>query len=130
MKVVYIGVSSKYVHTMPAGWFIAEALKQSGVSVAEMYHNVNEDYRAVKESVHAQAADFYLLSAYIFNASFVKKLIADIRAALPHSVTVVGGPEADESYGADYLVVGEGERAILPILQRKKKTKESLLPIK
>lgn len=123
MKVVYVGVSSKFVHTMPAGWFISESLKESGIDVTEMYHNVNEDYRAVKESVLSQEADFYLLSAYIFNAAFVKSLIADIKAALPHSVTVVGGPEADESYHADYLVIGEGEKAILPILQGKESRK-------
>ena len=43
-KIVYLGLSSRFIHTMPAGWFLSEYLLSRGIRIKEIYHNVNEKY--------------------------------------------------------------------------------------
>lgn len=116
MKILYLGISSKYIHTLPAGWFLAEYLKKNRIEVTEVYHNINEDFDAVLQEVLDFQPDILLLSVYIFNVPFVKKLAEDIRRLRPGCKIIVGGPEADESFPADHTITGEGEEALRRLL--------------
>lgn len=115
-KILYCGIASKYIHTMPAGWFLCEYLKERGIPAQELYHNVNEPLEQVVNSVIAQQPDCLLLSVYIFNVLFVKKLIEQIRQKLPNCKIIAGGPEADAYIDADHIIIGEGEQALYTLL--------------
>lgn len=115
-KILYCGIASKYIHTMPAGWFLCEYLKERGIAAQELYHNVNEPLEQVASSIVTQEPDCLLLSVYIFNILFVKKLIERIRQELPDCKIIAGGPEADASIDADHIIIGEGEQALYGLL--------------
>lgn len=116
MNITYLGISSKYIHTMPAGWFLAEYLSSKGIYVNELYHNVNESYDKILNEVISNDIDVLLLSVYIFNVEFVKKLIYDIRQSRPNIKIIIGGPEADSSLDFDHLIIGEGEAALYNLI--------------
>ena len=116
MKILYCGISSRYIHTMPAGWFLSEYLSSCGIEINEIYHNVNESYDNILNNIIEIKPDKLLLSVYIFNVEFVKKLIKDIRHNLKNTIIIVGGPEVDKNLDADHIVYGEGERALLKLL--------------
>jgi radical SAM superfamily enzyme len=116
MKILYCGVSSKYIQTMPAGWFLADYLASKNINIDEIYHNVNENYDTVLIDIINRNPDKLLLSLYIFNVLFVKKLISDIKVKLPLCTIIVGGPEADEDFDCDYVIMGEGEKALYNLL--------------
>ncbi len=119
MKILYLGVSSKYIHTMPAGWFLSEYLKEKGIGVKEIYHNINKPCKNILDDVIKQSPDVLLLSVYIFNVNLIRKLIFDIRKSLPLCKIIIGGPEADISLDADKIIFGEGERALYEYLKGK-----------
>lgn len=111
MKIVYCGVSARFSHSMPAGWFLCEYLASKGIATQEIYHNINEDYNKILQNVLLQNTDILLLSVYIFNAAVVKRLIKDIKN-MSNCTIVIGGPEADSGLGADKVITGEGEQAL------------------
>lgn len=116
MKIYYCGISSKYIHTMPAGWFLAEYLLKHNIKIEELYHNVNEPYQNIFNDILERDIDILLLSVYIFNVNIVNRLIADIRKEKPKIKIVIGGPEADTKMDYDHLIMGEGEKALLELL--------------
>lgn len=116
MSILYLGISSKYIHTMPAGWFIAEFLKRKGIEIKEVYRNVNEDFDSVLNGVIKANPDILLLSVYIFNVEFIKKLIPEIRKRLKNCKIIIGGPEAHSDMDFDHMIVGEGEEALYELL--------------
>ncbi len=116
MKILYAGISAKYVHTMPAGWFLAEYLASNGILIEELYHNVNEPYEKVLQSLLSRDFDTLLVSVYIFNVEFVKKLVSDVKCRKQCAI-IAGGPEVDSFFPADYIVKGEGEKALLRLLK-------------
>ncbi len=123
MQILYCGISSKYIHTMPAGWFLCEYLYSKGIIVEEAYFNTNQPLAEVLRFIKLKNPDTLLLSVYIFNAIFVNKLIKEVRQSLKGCRIVVGGPEVDESFDADHIIIGEGEEALYKLLSMKCKEK-------
>lgn len=119
MKILYLGISSKYIHTMPAGWFLAEYLLSKGIPIDELYHNVNEPYDDILNDVIDSEADMLLLSIYIFNVELIKRLIRDLRSRLPQCKIVAGGPEVTDDFDADHIIMGEGEQALYDYSRRR-----------
>lgn len=117
MKILYTGLSSKYIHTMPAGWFLSEYLSNSGIHIDELYLNVNMAYNEILNRILSYDADMLLFSVYIFNVEIIKKLIDNIKLNNPKIIIVVGGPEVTEDFIADHIIIGEGERAILRLIK-------------
>lgn len=118
MKYLYLGISSKFIHTMPAGWFLAEFLNRHGIKVKELYHNVNEKYADVLDNVLREEFDTLLISVYIFNVDFIRKLIKDIKLRKPCCTVIAGGPEVSEDFEADHIIIGEGEKALYGFLTK------------
>lgn len=116
MKILYLGISSKYIHTLPAGWFLSEFLKKYGIEVTELYHNVNENFESVLQEVLDFCPDILLLSVYIFNVKFIKRLAEAITLFRPSCKIIAGGPEVDDDFPADHIITGEGEQALHKLL--------------
>jgi len=116
MKILYLGISSKYIHTMPAGWFLSEYLKSKGITVCEVYKNVNENYEKLLSDILSYDFNKLLISVYIFNVETVRKIIKDIKERRPDTVIIAGGPEVTEDFFADHIVIGEGEKALFSLL--------------
>lgn len=102
---------------MPAGWFLCQSLKSKGFEdVYEIYRNINEPFNEVIKEIISYEPDYLLLSVYVFNAIYVKRLIAETRRLLPECVIIAGGPEADETFDAHHIVIGEGEEALYTLI--------------
>lgn len=117
MNILYCGISSKYIHTMPAGWFLCEYLKSKGIQAKENYYNVNQPFNTILADIIHKKPDVLLLSVYIFNVNVVTKLIKEAKNLLSDCKIIVGGPEVDENFDADHIIIGEGEKAIYELLK-------------
>lgn len=115
MKILFYGLNSKFIHTMPSGWFLSEYLNKKGIFVKEIYRNVNEDLSVLIDELLKMDFDILLLSVYIFNANKIKKIIDAVRQSKSVKI-IIGGPEADDSFNADHVVIGEGEEALYRLL--------------
>lgn len=111
MKILYYGIASKFTHSMPAGWFLCEYLASKGIQTQEAYRNINESYSDLLADILERKPDILLFSIYIFNITVIAELIRDIRTHLDCKI-VIGGPEADNTLGADCVILGEGELAL------------------
>ncbi len=119
MKILYCGISAKFTHSMPAGWFLCEYLGSKGIKTQEIYRNINEKYSNILQDILDVQPDILLFSVYIFNVTVVAQLINDIRTQHNCKI-VIGGPEADSTLGADYVILGEGEQALYNYIIGKK----------
>ena len=112
MKVLLVGINSKYIH--PAMGIMQLAANTSWpVTIWE--YTIKDDVNRVVNDILSYHADVVGISVYIWNASFVQKVIS----LLPSSLMIVlGGPEASYRYldyfsypNVAYITKNEGERA-------------------
>lgn len=126
MKTVLVGISARFIHSMPSCYYLKEYCKDFDVEVLEL--NINTPYEEIKNTVLNLKADFIGFSCYIFNINIVRQLLIDLRAASAPSKIILGGPEVSYEYSeflplCDYLVTGEGESAFRQILSGQAKGK-------
>lgn len=119
-RVTICAVNSQYVHTSLAPWYLAAAISHrcgDGYEVSIIESNINESPEAVLVKITETRPQVVGFSCYIWNISYIKKLIPMVKAILPDSVIVLGGPEVsynagellDEIPAVDYIISGEGE---------------------
>lgn len=127
-QVTLCAVNSRYVHSSLAPWYLAEAIKNrcgDGYEVRVIESNINEEPKNVIEQIIETRPQVVGFSCYIWNITFIKKLLPVVKAALPGSVIVLGGPEvsynAEELLGdepaVDYIISGEGEHPFALLVQ-------------
>ncbi len=118
LRNILVAINSGYVHSNLA---VRQLSVRSGIPFFEF--NINMQ----REDVFAQIVDYDVLwfSCYIWNISFVYKLIDDIKAVDSGKIIVLGGPsvsfnakEVMESHpSVDYIMCGEGEDIISPLAE-------------
>lgn len=124
---VIVALNSKYIHSSLAAWYLLagiEAYCGGGVTAEVVEGTVNEDAAEVAARILEKKPAAVGFSCYIWNISYVKKLLPVIKKALPGTAVVLGGPEV--SYNAcdvlrdeplaDYIISGEGERPFALLL--------------
>ena len=120
-KIVLVQLASHYVHSALAPWCLKVGLSayaKTAYTVVVAEGTVNEEAAAVKERLVAQAPDILGFSCYIWNILFIQQLLPLVKKALPHTVIVLGGPEAGHRAEellrtheeVDYVLAGEGEK--------------------
>lgn len=119
MKCVLTAVNSKYIHSSLAVWYLHAALPQSTV----LEFTINQDPQAVLAQILAEKPDLLGFSCYIWNISYIKALLPQIRAALPQCTLVLGGPEVShnpEDYSglAHHVICGYGEQALVDLYDK------------
>ena len=127
MHAVIAAVNSKYIHASLAPWYLlagVEAYCSRPVTAAVAEGTVNEEPSAVAARIVERTPDVIGLGCYIWNIAFIKKLLPELKKALPDAVLVLGGPEA--GYNAanllrgeplvDYVLSGEGELPLALLL--------------
>jgi radical SAM superfamily enzyme YgiQ (UPF0313 family) len=124
---VIVALNSKYVHSSLAAWYLLagiEAYCGGGVTAEVVEGTVNEDVAEVAARILEKKPAAVGFSCYIWNISYVKKLLPVIKKALPGTTVVLGGPEVAYNAGdvlrdeplADYIISGEGERPFALLL--------------
>ena len=125
MKVLLAAINAKYIHSnlgiyslktygekMLKEWGLAEEAK---VSLAE--YTINHQMEQILQDIYKRKPDVIGFSCYIWNISYVKMILDDIKKVLPDVKIWAGGPEVSyhaeaflkEEPAVDIVMMGEGE---------------------
>ena len=125
MKVLLAANNAKYIHSnlgiyslktygekMLKEWGLAE---QAEISLAE--YTINHQMEQILQDIYKRKPDVIGFSCYIWNISYVKVILADIKKVLPDVKIWAGGPEVSyhgeaflkEEPAVDLVMMGEGE---------------------
>ena len=125
MKVLLAAINAKYIHSnlgiyslktygekMLKEWGLAE---QAEISLAE--YTINHQMEQILQDIFKRKPDVIGFSCYIWNISYVKVILADIKKVLPDVKIWAGGPEVSyhgeaflkEEPAVDLVMMGEGE---------------------
>ena len=118
MKVCFLAVNAKYIHTNPAVRILTKISKQK--------YNTEFKEFTIKDKVDSIANsvlnyDAVGLSCYIWNIDMMIKISKKIKELNPNIIVFAGGPEVGYDTPSfvdnfDYILAGEGEEIIIPFL--------------
>jgi hypothetical protein len=123
MTVLLLAVNSAWTHTNPALYYLREMIR-------ELPHQVKMEELTLKthifealEIIYQHQPDIICLSVYIWNRSYLQRLIPEIRKLFPTARFVLGGPEAGNAHlnellnAEDTVITGSGESAFYELAQ-------------
>ncbi|MEG1646597.1 MAG: DUF4080 domain-containing protein [Clostridia bacterium] len=110
-KVLIVALSSKYVHTLLAPYYLKENCSFKDISILQS--NINIDENTLLAQILNYNADIIAFSCYIFNIKTVTNLCKILKAQYGKTI-LLGGPEVSFEYEAhfayaDFIMLGEGE---------------------
>jgi len=124
MKVLFVAVNAKYVHTNIAVRYLSVYMNKNGYETDFAEFTINESMGGVLRKLYMSDADVYGFSCYIWNIDKVLYLAENLKIMKPGCKIFLGGPEV--SFDAedlilkhpfvDAIVCGEGESAVLKLL--------------
>ena len=93
MKVVLFSLNGSYSHTCLALRCLRAPLERAGYETVLIENNLRDMSAFVLSRLYAERAEVYGFSCYIWNISQMLDIAADLKALLPQSKIVLGGPE-------------------------------------
>lgn len=127
MKTVFVAQNSSYTHTNSAVRILSMCLRDNGFEAEYVETTLGEKAGIVSlcEKLYEKRADFYAFSVYIWNRNEQLVAASLIKKLLPACKIIFGGPEVsfeDEEFlkshpFIDYVIRGEGEKAIVEIVK-------------
>lgn len=123
MKILLAACNAKYIHSNPAVYDLRAYASRFKESILLGEYTINQTKDEVLKDIYRSGADVVCFSCYIWNISYIKDLIHDLKKILPGTAFWVGGPEV--SFDAEKLLkelpqlagvmVGEGEETFLEL---------------
>lgn len=118
MKITILSVTSQFIHSALAPWYLKAALPNHDVTVFET--SINEPVEESTRQVFSTMPDLLCVPCYIWNIEYVKRLCCDLKKMLPETRIFFGGPEVSfdaeniltENYWLDAVLCGEGEELL------------------
>lgn len=135
MKILLAAINAKYIHSNLAVYSLKAYAEQRLTRQAEITlceYTINQDREKVLADMYMQKPQLLALSCYIWNITYIKALIPQIKELLPDTDIWLGGPEV--SYHAQNLfselpisgiMLGEGEKIFTNLLSCYLNCKES-----
>jgi len=121
MKVLVIGINSKFIHPNVAIRYL-KANSSFNIDIAE--YTIKDDANLIIENIIKESPSVLAFSCYIWNINIVKKIAEIIKSYNEDIKIVFGGPETSYEYEdylidriADYIVINEGEIAFDKLLK-------------
>ncbi len=115
-----VTLNSKYIHSSLAPWYLRAGILEYcplPVSVSVLESTIHQDLDKLAQQILEKQFALVGFSCYIWNSLATQDLIARLKELAPTLPIVVGGPEVAycpqeilESWQADYVLSGEGER--------------------
>ncbi len=122
-QILLVGINAKYTHTALGVLSIGAYLRQKGVSHSVAQYSVNDPYETIFYDIIQRKPDVVGFSTYLWNITLIRRLMADLKLALPQVKIFLGGPEAgyhespQTAYpDADFVIWGEGEAKVFEYL--------------
>ena len=118
LKILLSACNAKYIHSNLAVYNLKSCSGKYSPNVVIKEYTINQIRDDILKDIYLEQPDVICFSCYIWNISFVKELVPDLKKILPHVDFWAGGPEV--SYDAvEFLkknpaffgvMVGEGEK--------------------
>lgn len=118
-------VNAKYIHSNLAVYSMKSYCREYERYVEIGEYTINQSKDEILKSIYKKQPDILCFSCYIWNISFVKELICDLKKILPQTIIWAGGPEV--SYDAENflqempevtgVMCGEGEETFLELVK-------------
>jgi len=123
VKILLIGVNSRYTHTNLALRYMREALLEKKFDVDLKEYTINNELDYILGDMKFKDYDYICFSTYIWNINEIEKICEVIKKSKEKITTIFGGPEVTynnkeylkEYPFVDYIIKGEGEE-VLPSL--------------
>ena len=120
LKILLAACNAKYIHSNLAVYNLKSCSGEYSHNVVIKEYTINQIQDDILKDIYLEQPDVICFSCYIWNISFVKELVPDLKKILPHVDFWAGGPEV--SYDAvEFLkknpaffgvMVGEGEETV------------------
>ena len=117
MKILLAACNAKYIHSNLAVYNLKSCSGKYSPQVVIREYTINQIKDEILKDIYMEQPDVICFSCYIWNVSFVKELVTDLKKILPDADFWAGGPEV--SYDAEQflkqnpvffgVMVGEGE---------------------
>ena len=125
-KYLLVAINSQYIHTNLAVRYLKKYIEEYSDENIQIYEtNINNQISNMIRDIFELSPDVVIFSTYIWNKEEVFKLLKELKKVLPNIKIGLGGPEV--SYGTekilekneevDFIIQGEGERALLELVQ-------------
>lgn len=135
MKILLTTLHAKYSHAslaLPCLAVYCQDIQEVDITIREW--TVNEPREHILRLIMAEGADLVAFSCYIWNIEQTLRIVSDLKKISPHTLIVLGGPEA--SFGIfdlmhanpaiDFVIKGEGEEAFKDLIASLTGEKSSL----
>lgn len=115
-KIKLVAINAKYIHSNLAVYSLKKyAGEEKNIEICE--YTINNRYEEIIEEIFLKKPDVLAFSCYIWNITYVKTIISEIKKILPDCIIWVGGPEVsydsdkflNENPNVDMVMRGEGE---------------------
>lgn len=123
MKILLAACNAKYIHSNLAVYDLQAYAKKYASHILLKEYTINQQKDDILRDIYLERPDVVCVSCYIWNISFVKELMADLKKILPDTDFWAGGPEV--SFDAEKflienpeftgVMVGEGEETFLEL---------------
>lgn len=121
-RVLIVALNAAYYQTSLACRCLKASLFHSGIVPSFFEFSVNQNKDFILREIISSGADVFLFSVYIWNVEYVRGICTSLKKIKPECTVILGGPEASFSFErffsfADFIVCGEGEGVIEPLVQ-------------
>lgn len=118
MKILLTAINAKYIHANLAVYSLRAYAKEYQTHIALLECTINQRVEEILEKIYKEKPDVLCFSCYIWNITYVKELIREIKMLCPELPVWVGGPEVSyetevllkENPQIDGIIIGEGEK--------------------
>ena len=123
MKILLAACNAKYIHSNPAVYDLRAFASEYKEHILLGEYTINQTKDEILKEIYRSGAEVVCFSCYIWNISFVRELIFDLKKILPGTAFWVGGPEVSfdaenflkEMSQVTGVMVGEGEETFLEL---------------
>ncbi|MBU0680239.1 MAG: DUF4080 domain-containing protein [Proteobacteria bacterium] len=119
MHIKLIGCNGRYTHSTLSLFYLRQIFEKNitDVRLTIQQFTINDSYFETLTRITDEAAECYCFSVYIWNSTFIQRLLEDLSHLRPSVPLVIGGPEAAELtklLDLDNLTLVTGEAEGLP----------------
>ena len=125
MKLLLAAVNAKYIHSNLAVYSMKAYCRAFADHIELAEYTINQQEDEILKDLYRKKPEVLCFSCYIWNISFIKELIRNVKKILPDTVIWAGGPEV--SYDAEQfleempevfgVMCGEGEETFRELTQ-------------
>lgn len=119
--ILLVAINSKYIHTNLAVRYLYQLCKEK-YPCEYIEFNINQPLQDVLYEILSKKPEYVAISTYIWNRSYVEKLVEGLKKARKDIKIILGGPEVyfdslEEWKFVDLIIRGEGEYPFLDLCE-------------